>query len=141
MVTVEPRRGGFKKRPVQLGPYLQQMLAGGAQFYALQLYESYKEAVRAVYEQLFEANETPQYKRHYPKVISIAGFLSYLYKLRRLGWIEYIRDNKGNIVATPAHDKAGTEVSYLTPRYYFQITSAGSAADWSNIQLSYEDII
>ena len=104
---------------------------------------AYRKASQEAYEALDEAKGTPMRQRHRRRVISRNAFNIYLYRLRRLGWIEYIRDKKGEILQEPGHrlqGKVAMEAAELHPRLYFRLTPEGASNDWTNIQRSYEDL-
>ena len=137
---VTPRRGG-PRRPIWLGPWLQSNMAPGAVYYAGDLYVRYRAAADKAYEDLDEANKVPMRQRHRRRILSRSAFLVYLYRLRRLGWIDYLRDKDGKQREEPSFTTAGKQPEGWSPRLPFGITPTGLDADWTNIQRSYEDLI
>jgi len=103
--------GGWPKDRLQLSTFIQSYLAAGEESHAYEIYEAYKEAAQAI------PLRRGKGKR---KVISYHGFLNYMWKLRRLGLIEYLRDKAGEIDTEEAVDKSGAPAPHLAPKHFIR---------------------
>lgn len=99
-----PNVGGWSPGRIQLSLFIRDFLADGEESWANEIYTAYKKAVEAL----------PRHRgRGKRKVISYHNFLNYMYMLRKLGLIDYLRTD-GEI---------DTEVSskpYLAPKHFIQ---------------------
>ncbi len=124
-LDVGPRRGGFR-RPIQLSLFIRDAMSNGRQTHAFEIYKEYKEAVRAI----------PPRKKGCAKrrCISYHGFLDYMFILRKLGLIEYVKTPGGRIVHEVATTKGGDEeAAYLAKTNIIQIVSGQeSNPAWQN---------
>ena len=109
MVIRRKPTGGFMK-PVQWGLWIRDTLADGHQTWGYQLYSDYANHSRSF----------PIRGRGKRRVASYRTFTTYLYVLRELGLIEYIRDETGEILKEEAHGKDGNPTPDLAPRHYFR---------------------
>lgn len=121
------RTGGFLK-PVQWGPWIHDTLSDGRQTHGYELYSEYK-----AYSQSF-----PTRRGTKRRVGSYRTFSTYLYVLRELGLIEYVRDKDNNILTSQAMGKDGQPAPDIAPRHYFRATP-GKLNDsaWGNPWFSY----
>lgn len=118
--------GGFAK-PIQLSLFIRDFLADGRETWAQNLYAAYKQAVQAI-----PSKKKAAGKR---RVISYAGFRTYLYKARKIGLIEYVTLPDGSLKTDTAVDKAGNFAPYLAKAIFFQaVLSRINDPAWSNLQ-------
>lgn len=108
MVTRRPT-GGFVK-PVQWGPWISDTLSDGHQTWGYELFSAYAKYVRSF----------PLRNNNRRHVASYRTFTTYLYVLRELGLIEYVRDPDGAILTAEAHGKDGLPTPDLSRRHYFR---------------------
>lgn len=123
------RQIGGHRRPILLSSWLYNQLSGGAEFKGQKLYAEYKKAMWS-----FPLVR----KRGKRKVVSYNGFMHYVYILRRLGLIEYMRDAAGNIIEEEAKDKGGSPAPQLARVRYFRAVpdKLGDPA-WEGIREAY----
>jgi len=137
----ERKRGGFQ-RPLAFGPWLKEALIGAGITYGEQLYRSYKFAMEEAYEKLDEEAGVPPTQRKKRHIMSQGTFRTYLFILRKLGWIEAVIGKDGKQLETPAHlHGLGIEVDYLAKIKWFKISAAGEASDWTDIFRSYRETL
>jgi len=126
-MTERPRDipvGGWSPGRIQLSTFIRDSLADGQESWAYEIYNAYRDAVQAV----------PLHRgRGKRKVISYHGFLNYMWMLRRLGLIIYLRDPVGEIDTEPAVDKSGAPAPHLAPKHFIQadVSKIGDPA-WQN---------
>ena len=84
----QPSVGGWSPGRLQLSLFIQDFLIGGRVSWAYEIYSAYRTAVAA---------EPTHKKKAKRKAISYTAFSNYMYMFRRLGLIEYVRDDEGNI--------------------------------------------
>lgn len=106
----QPTIGGWTPGRIQLSTFIRDYLADGEESWAHEIHQAYKEAVLA----------TPLHRGGKRKVISYHGFLNYMWVLRKLGLIEYLRDAAGNIDIEEARDRLGAPAPQLNPRHFIQ---------------------
>ena len=136
----ERKRGGFQ-RPVAFGPYLKGALIEAGITYGEQLYRSYKAAITEAYDRLDDDENVPITMRKRRRIMTMGTFRTYLYILRRLGWIEEALGEDGKPLESPAHlHGSETEIDYLAKIKWIKISVAGEASDWTDIFRSYREI-
>ena len=106
---VQPSIGGWTPGRIQLSTFIHDYLAGGQESWAFEIHPAYKAAMLA----------TPRHRGGKRRVISYSSFLNYMYILRKLGLIEYLRDPEGEIDTEPARDLRGPP-AHLAPRHFIQ---------------------
>ena len=115
-------KGGFR-RPIQLSTWLRDRLSDGRMVHALEVWGDYKASALAI----------PLVRGGKRKPISYQGFRTYLYVLRRLGLIEYLRTPEGEILTGEAADKGGNPAPQLARRRYFTIVlGKASSPAWGD---------
>ena len=107
---VQPTIGGWTPGRIQLSTFIHDYLAGGQESWAFEIHQAYKTAMLA----------TPRHRGGKRRVISYSSFLNYMYILRKLGLIEYLRDPEGEIDTEPAQDRLGAPAPHLAPRHFIQ---------------------
>lgn len=110
MVVRRKPTGGFMK-PVQWGPWIRDELSDGHQTWGYELYSAYAAHVRTF----------PTRNKGKRRVASYRSFTTYLYVLRELGLVEYVREDDGEIKKEEASGKDGLPAPDLAPRHYFQV--------------------
>lgn len=106
-----PTIGGWSPGRIQLSTFIRDYLADGQESWAYEIYLAYKKAVEAM------PKRRGRGKR---KVISPGGFRNYMWMLRKLGLIIYLRDRAGKIDTEPAVDKSGALAPHLVPKHFIQ---------------------
>ena len=107
----QPTVGGWTPGRIQLSTFIRDFLAerpGGT--WAFNIHQGYKEAVLA----------EPRHRGGKRRVISYHSFLNYMYILRKLGLIEYLRDEAGNISTEQAYTSVGEPAPQLNPRHFIR---------------------
>lgn len=111
MVTGKPIIGGWSPGRLQLSLFIRDYLANGEESWAYEIYREYKKAAQAI----------PMHRgKGKRKVISSDGFRDYMYMLRRLGLIEYLRTTTGEIDTDEAVDKSGAPAPHLAPKHFIR---------------------
>jgi len=121
---MEPRIGGWSLGRLQLSVFIQGYLANGQKSWAYEIYGAYRTAAEGI----------PLHRgKGKRKVISYHGFLNYMYMLRKLGLIEYLRDAAGEIDSEEAVDKSGAPAPHLAPKHFIRadMSRIGDPA-WQN---------
>lgn len=106
----QPSIGGWTPGRIQLSTFIRDFLATGQESWAHEIHQAYKKAVLA----------TPRHRGGKRRVISYGSFLNYMYILRKLGLIEYLRDAAGEIDSEEARDRLGAPAPHLAPRHFIQ---------------------
>jgi hypothetical protein len=106
-----PKVGGWFPGRVQLSLFIRDYLSDGQESWSYEIHQAYKKAIEAI------PRHRGQSKR---KVISYHGFLNYMYMLRQLGLIEYLRTTTGEIDTEEAKDKGGGPAPHLAPKHFIQ---------------------
>ena len=133
------QHGGFIK-PIQLSLFIRDALADGRETWGYNLHQAYVTAARAI----------PTARGGKRRVINYNGFQHYLYVLRRLGLIEYVTDEKGNLKTETPTNKRGdwatddgtqTGAPYIAEVIFFRaVLSRINDPAWANIWAAYEKI-
>ncbi len=119
MVQQQPQIGGFHAGRIQLSPFIRDYLTVNLDSYATAIYKAYKEKVLA----------EPKRRGKGPrKICSYHSFLGYMYMLRQLGLVSYLRDPAGKI-----EEEAAENRPYLAPKHFIQaVTEKLSDPGWQN---------
>jgi len=92
---IQPGKGGWTPGRIQLSWFIHDYLENGQESWAFEIHQAYKKAIQA----------TPRHRGGKRKVISYSSFLNYMYILRKLGLIEYLRDLQGEIDTDEAKER------------------------------------
>jgi len=126
-------RGGFK-RPVRIGEFIRDFLAGGHHAYGQEIYKAYKEAVQLV------SYTDPRKTGHKRQCISYSGFSIYLSCARRLGLLEYCNPDGSTPGATLITEPS--MYPQAAERRYSRLTSGAEASHaWTDLQGSARGVI
>ena len=107
----QPGAGGWPEGRLQLSTFIQNYLSSGEESWAYDIYRTYKKA----------AQDIPLRRgKRARRVISYHGFLNYMWMLRRLGLITYLRDREGEIDTEEAVDKSGAPAPHLAPKHFIR---------------------
>ena len=126
-VPMRKPTGGFNK-PVQWGPWINDTLSDGRQSHGYELYRQYKQHCLSF----------PLRRDGKRRTCSESTFRHYLYVLRELGLVEYVRDAAGDIQTSTAHGKDGNPTPDLAARNYLHAVMGrlGDAA-WGDPWTAY----
>jgi len=143
MTTGGRPRGGYKENPdIQLGPWIRDHLT--APTYAGQLYGDYKAAVLAEPLHIKQKASGRPRKGGKRRVISLHGFMTYLYICRRLGLIRYTGDTEvaDMPLGVAAIEPGGQTITQPARALYFEMVPGqrGSIA-WNNLWQAYREAL
>ncbi|MBU1067769.1 hypothetical protein KKE60_08285 [Patescibacteria group bacterium] len=114
-----PKVGGFAPGRIQLSLFIRDYLTTNLDSYAMEIYTAYKQAVLA---QPKNRGKGPR------KVSSYHSFLGYMFMLRRLGLVTYLRDTAGEVETEEAENRP-----YLAPKHFIQaVPEKLSDPGWQN---------
>lgn len=115
----QPPIGGFAPGRIQLSLFIRDYLTTNSDSYAQQIHTAYKTAVLGM----------PRRRGKGPrKVSSYHSFLGYMFMLRQLGLVTYLRDKAGEIESEEAENRP-----YLAPKHFIQaVPEKLSDIAWQN---------
>ncbi len=119
---VQPQRpqvGGFAPGRIQLSIFIRDYLTTNLDSWAMEIYTAYKTAVLA----------QPKHRgKGHRKVGSYQNFRDYMFMLRQLGLVTYLRDKAGEIETEDAENRP-----YLVPKHFIQaVPEKLSDPGWQN---------
>ena len=118
-MTQQPNIGGFAPGRIQLSLFIRDYLTTNLDSYAQQIYTAYKTAVLA---------QPKNRGKGQRKVSSYHSFLGYMFMLRKLGLISYLRDPEGEVESEAAEGRP-----YLAPKHFLQeVPEKLSDPAWQN---------
>ncbi len=119
MAQQRPQIGGFAPGRIQLSIFIRDYLTSNLDSWSQEIHTAYKTAVLT----------QPKHRGKGPrKICSYHTFLGYMYMLRQLGLVTYLRDTSGEIESEEAENRP-----YLAQKHFVQaVPEKLSDPAWQN---------